>query len=333
MIQGRLIGPENVAMIRDWLAAHPGSNRTRLSRHLCEAWNWRNQAGRLKDMACRSLLLKLQARGQIELPPRQVGPVNGLRNRRVVELVHDPSPIQGPLQALRPVQVAPLAEGSADAASFRFLLQRYHYLGHRNCVGENLKYLARDRQDRPLACLLFGSAAWRAAVRDRWIGWNSQERGRHLCLLTNNTRFLILPWVRVPRLASHLLGQVAARLSVDWQRKYGHPIYLVETFVEQERFEATCYQAAGWVRAGLTTGRTRNDEGHQARAAIKSIYEGVTKAKVATLDFTGDFSCRSKKRTLRPFGNFTPNRAAIALAAVLLEGNPPPAFPTGRAPA
>jgi hypothetical protein len=272
ILQGREIRPEDVALIRDWLQTHPGSNRTRLSRALCVAWNWRNEAGRLKDMAVRSLLLKLEARGQIQLPPRRTASVNALRNRQVPWIEHDPSPLEGRLPSVQPVRVQPVVEGSAEARLFRFLLQRYHYLGHRNCVGENLKYLARDRQGRPLACLLFGSAAWKAAARDRWIGWNAQQRQRGLALVANNARFIILPWVRVPHLASHLLGRVAARLSADWQQKYGHPIYLLETFVEQPRFRGTCYRAAGWVQVGLTAGRTRNDDGRKPRAARKAIY-------------------------------------------------------------
>jgi hypothetical protein len=271
-IQGRLICPEEVALIRDWLQAHPDSNRTRLSRHLCVAWNWRNEAGKLKDMACRSLLLKLEARGQIRLPPRRTASVNGLRNRQAAPLDHDQSPMECSLKALQPVRAEPLAEGASEAALFRFLLQRYHYLGHRNCVGENLKYLAWGRNGRPLACLLFGSAAWKAAARDQWIGWSGAQRRRQLYLVTNNSRFLILPWVRVPHLASHLLGQVAARLSADWQQKYGHPIYLVESFVEQPRFAGTCYRAAGWVEVGRTTGRTRNDDGLRPRVAIKAVF-------------------------------------------------------------
>jgi hypothetical protein len=279
-IQGRPICPEEVALIRDWLEAHPDSNRTRLSRHLCAAWNWRNDAGKLKDMACRSLLLKLEAQGQIRLPPRRTASVNGLRNRQAGPLDHEQSPMECPLKALQPVRVEPLAEGGSEAALFRFLLQHYHYLGHRNCVGENLKYLAWGQNGRPLACLLFGSAAWKAAARDSWIGWSSEQRPRHLGLVTNNTRFLILPWVRVPHLASHLLGQVVTRLSADWQQKYGHPIYLVESFVEQPRFAATCYRAAGWVEVGRTTGRTRNDDGSQPRAAIKALYLKALRADV-----------------------------------------------------
>ena len=272
VIQGRTLRPEDVTLIRGWLQVHPDSNRTRLSRELCVAWNWRNGAGRLKDMAARSLLLKLEARGQIQLPPRRTASVNGVRNRQVGPIDHDQRAIEGPLQSLQPVQVQPVSQSSSEARLFQFLLQRYHYLGHRNCVGENLKYLAHDREGRPLACLLFGSAAWKAATRDQWIGWAAEQRRAHLTLVTNNTRFLILPWVRVPHLASHLLGQATARLSADWQQKYGHPIYLVESFVEQPRFAGTCYRAAGWLPVGLTTGRTRNDDGLKPRTARKAIY-------------------------------------------------------------
>ena len=173
---------------------------------------------------------------------------------------------------MRPIRLEPVAEGTTEALLFKFLLQRYHYLGHRNYVGQNLKYLARDRQGRPLASLLFGAAAWKAAARDQWIGWDAQERQRHLGLVSNNARFIVLPWVRVPHLASHLLGRVALRLSADWQQKYGHPLYLLETFVEAPRFAGTCYRAAGWVPVGLTTGRTRNDDGRKPRTAPKAIY-------------------------------------------------------------
>jgi hypothetical protein len=174
---------------------------------------------------------------------------------------------------LQPVSLEPIRESSAQGALFKFLLQRYHYLGHRNCVGENLKYLAWSQEGRPLACLLFGSAAWKAAARDQWIGWSAEQRRHHLGWVTNNTRFLVLPWAwGVPHLASHLLGQVALRLSDDWQKKYGHPIYLLESFVEAQRFEGTCYQAAGWVPVGRTQGRSRNDRDFQLQVPIKTIY-------------------------------------------------------------
>ena len=278
VLQGRTLRPEDVALIRDWLQAHPNSNRTRLSRELCVAWDWRHGTGRLKDMAARRLLLKLEARGQSPLPPRRTASVNGLRNRHLRPIEHDQSPLEAPLRSLQPVRLQPVSQTSSEARLFQFLLQRYHYLGQRNCVGENLKYRARDRAGRPLACLLFGSPAWQAAARDQWLGWSGEPRRRHLGELTNNTRFLILPWVRVRHLASHLLGQAAARLSADWQQQYGHPLYLVESFVEEPPFAGTCYRAAGWIAVGQTTGRTRNDEGFKPRTARKAIYLKVLRA-------------------------------------------------------
>ena len=272
VIQGRRLGPEDIGLVRHWLATEPGWNRTRLSRELCRRWDWRNGAGRLKDMACRTLLLKLERRGQIRLPARQRPSPNALRNRRALDLPCDRTPIEGALGDLQPLRIDPLGEGQPDLALFRFLLQRHHYLGLRNSVGENLKYLARDRHGRPLACLLFGSAAWKAQARDAWIGWNAAQRRSALTRLTNNSRFLILPWVRVPHLASHLLGRVARRLNADWRAKYGHGVELLETFVERERFRGTCYRAAGWWHVGATTGRSRNDRDQTLRVPVKDIY-------------------------------------------------------------
>jgi len=185
---------------------------------------------------------------------------------------HDRSPIEESLSSLQPIGMETLATGHEQLPLFRYLLQCYHYLGHKTCVGENLKYLFRDRMGRPLGCLLFGSAAWKARSRDEFIGWDSAQRQRNLFLLTNNTRFLILPWVRVKHLASHLLALTLRRLSRDWVNKYAHPIELVETFVERERFRGTCYRAAGWIYVGATTGRSRNDTHQTLRVPVKDIY-------------------------------------------------------------
>jgi len=272
VIQGRRLGPADIRWVEYWLATEPNWNRTRLSRELCRRWNWRNEAGRLKDMACRTLLLKLERRGQIRLPPRQRPSPNALRNRQRVEVPYDQAPITGALNTLRPLRIERLGERHPDLALFRLLLQRYHYLGLRNSVGENLKYLARDRHGRLLACLLFGSAAWKAKARDRFIGWDATCRPQRLTRLTNNTRFLILPWVEVPHLASHLLSQVAHRLCADWRAKYGHPIELLETFVDRDRFRGTCYRAAGWLHVGTTAGRSRNDGNNTRRVPVKDIY-------------------------------------------------------------
>ena len=272
VIQGRRLSEADLGLVRHWLATEPDWNRSRLSRALCECWNWRNGAGRLKDMACRTLLLKLERRGQIQLPARQRPSPNALRNRRTQDMPCDRTLIEGALSDLQPLRIEVLAEGHPDHGLFRFLLQRHHYLGLRNSVGENLKYVARDRHGRPLACLLFGAAAWKAKARDEWIGWTPEQRERTLPLLANNTRFLVLPWVRVPHLASHLLGQVARRLNGDWTAKYGHGIELLETFVDRERFRGTCYRAAGWVHVGATAGRSRNDRDQTLSVPVKDIY-------------------------------------------------------------
>ena len=272
VIQGRRLGPEDIGLVQHLLATEPGWNRTRLSRELCGRWDWRNEAGRLKDMACRTLLLKLEQRGQVRLPTRQRPSPNAWRNRQRVAVSHDRSPITGDLNALRPLGIEVLDEHHPDLALFGFLLQQYHYLGLRNGAGENLKYLARDRHGRPLAGLLFGAAAWKVKARDLFIGWDAARRQQRLTRLTNNTRFLVLPWVRVPHLASHLLGHVGRRLRADWMAKYGHPVELLETFVERERFQGACYRAAGWQHVGATIGRGRNDVDNTRRVPVKDIY-------------------------------------------------------------
>lgn len=271
LVQGRTVSAAEVALMGQWLQVHPAWNRTRLSRRLCEHWNWRNGAGRLKDMACRSLLLKLEERGLITLPSRRGASVNGLRNRLVEEVQCEQTPVECSLAQLQPLRLLPV-ESKEDLMLFRFLLARHHYLGYGNTVGENVKYLLRTQEGRPLAALLFGAAAWKCAARDAWIGWSGNQRQERLPLIANNTRFLMAPWVRVASLASHTLGLAAARVSRDWQRKYGHGIELLETFVDGQRFRGTCYRAAGWLHVGATTGRTRNDDGTRPPGLPKEVF-------------------------------------------------------------
>jgi hypothetical protein len=162
----------------------------------------------------------------------------------------------------------------AERGLFEALLHHFHYLSYRSPVGENLQYLARERTGRPVACVLLGAAAWQCADRDQHIGWDAATRATHLHLLANNSRFLVMPWVQSSCLASHVLSLVVRRVSADWQRKYGHPLYLLETFVERPRFAGTCYQAANWIRVGQTKGRTRQDapDGQHYQAPRKDIY-------------------------------------------------------------
>jgi hypothetical protein len=279
IIQGRRIGPGEVQAVQRLLVEHPDWSRRRLSRELATAWGWRNGVGQLKDMAARSLLLKLEQRGWIALPPRRTAPVNRMRHKQLParDLAEPQAPVSEPLQRLLPLVVSECSQGvklAGERALFDVLLHQHHYLSHRSSVGENLQYLVRDACGRPLACLLFGAAAWQCASRDRYIGWDSGVRAQHLHLLANNTRFLILPWVGVNSLASHLLGHLVRRLREDWQAKYGHPIYLLETFVERDRFAGTAYRAANWVRVGQTQGRTRQDrpDGTWHQATVKDVY-------------------------------------------------------------
>jgi hypothetical protein len=279
IIQGRQIGVAELDQVRLLLASHPDWSRRRLSQELATLWNWRNGVGQLKDMAARTLLLKLEQRGWIRLPPRRTTPPNRMRDKQLPQPAAPPTqgPVAQPLGQLLPLLISECShvdKASGQRALFDMLLHQHHYLGHRSSVGENLQYLVCDAQARPLACMLFGAAAWQCAARDRYIGWDSSLRAQHLHLLANNTRFLILPWVRVTHLATHLLGRIAQRLSADWQAKYGHPIYLLETFVQADRFKGTAYRAANWVCVGQTKGRTRQDrpDGTWNQAGIKDVY-------------------------------------------------------------
>jgi hypothetical protein len=224
-------------------------------------------------MACRTFLLKLEKREKITLPASQrPTKINQNRNRKIIDIPHSTDNIHCSLKDLIPLRISLVNPDHKNSDLYRCLLSRYHYLGYKNSVGENMKYLLQDRHGRPLACLLFGSAAWKTGGRDTLIGWSPYVRKQNLHLITNNTRFLILPWVKVPYLASHTLSLIAKRVCGDWLEKYAHRIHLLETFVDRDRFEGTCYKAANWILAGQTTGRSRNDRSHRLRVPIKDTY-------------------------------------------------------------
>ena len=271
IIQGRIVTSDDIQFIRQLISEHPDWHRTRLSQEICRYWNWTNAKGVLKDIAARSLLRKLHARRFIELPAQVRSANNGCRYQQPVPFEMAQRPVTDKLSELKPVRVLPVTTTQQENL-FLGLMQAYHYLGYTGPVGENLRYLAWDRYDRPLGCLLFGAAAWRLACRDRYIGWSDSRRKQGLTSIANNQRFLILPGVRVQHLASHLLGQVCRRLSSDWQHHYGHPIFLLETFVDTDRFQGTCYRAANWIYIGVTTGRSRNERPGRSKVPIKAIW-------------------------------------------------------------
>ncbi len=268
--RGRRITQEDILYIRALIAAHPGESRRRLSTNLCEAWQWKQANGALRDMVCRGMLLMLDRAGQIELPPVKFVPHNPLARRvRPAPVVIDTTPVEGSLQQIQPVEFAQVRR-SGDESLFNSLMEEHHYLGYEQPVGEHLKYLV-CAQGRPLACVAWSSAPRHIGSRDRYIGWDQEARRRNIRLIAYNTRFLILPWVRVTHLASHILGRMAARISDDWQRIYGHPIYFLETFVDPERFRGTCYRAANWKLLGKTTGRGKQSNSYVPNRSIKEV--------------------------------------------------------------
>ena len=273
-IQGRCLSLAQLQDLRQWVGANPHWSRWRLSRELATRWDWRNGAGVLKDMAARTLLVKLAQRGLIGLPARRQVPTNRMRcgPPLTLEWSEPGQAVTGELGPLEPLSLQEVSAESAARAWVKAALVRFHYLGFGGVVGENLQYVVRDAQNRPLACLVFGAAAWKCQDRDRFIGWTAEQRQKHLARVANNTRFLILPWVRVPALGSWMLGRVAARIGRDWQAKYGHPVVVLETFVEQSRFRGTVYRAANWQWVGRTQGRSRQDRHSCLPVAVKDIY-------------------------------------------------------------
>ena len=271
IIQGREMAHSDIELVRQLISTNPTWGRTRLSKELCMLWNWKNAGGRLKDMACRSLLLKLQKRELVTLPAPKKKTNNDKRNSSIPLVLHSSLPVLAGIKDLSPIEIR-LVEDRSELELFKCFLWTYHYLGFNGTVGENLKYMVYDSSDRPLACLLFGSAAWACGPRDDFIGWDRDHRSKNLSLTTNNTRFLILPWVSVKYLASHILSKVIKQIKDDWVRKYGHPLYLLETFVERDRFKGTCYKASNWTRVGETKGRSRNDRSHNIKVPVKDIY-------------------------------------------------------------
>ena len=275
IVQGRRLDGSELENLRQWVREHPDWSRRRLSVELASRWGWRNGAGQLKDMATRTLLLKLHQRGLVELPPRRQAPTNRMRCLAPeLPLAEQelPEAIDCALEDLGPLQVNEVSGQASERTWVKGVLSRFHYLGFNGSIGENLQYVIQDHQGHRLACLVFGAAAWKCQDRDQFIGWAAKQRERNLPLIANNNRFLVLPSVRVPRLGSWILGQISRRLAQDWLIKYGHPVVLVETFVEQPRFRGTVYRAANWQRVGATTGRTRQDRHTCIQVAVKDIY-------------------------------------------------------------
>jgi len=268
--RGRAVTAEDVLFIQRLIAENPRLSRRKLSSKLCEAWDWKQANGALRDMVCRGLLLMLHRAGEIELPAvRQVSLNPFVRRERPQPVPIDMTPLTGALADLRTISVQQVRRTS-DESLFNSLIEHHHYLGYEQPVGEHLKYLVWA-QGRPIACMAWSSAPRHLGSRDRHIGWSAEARRRNIRFIAYNTRFLILPWVEVPHLASHILGRIASSLSKDWEQLYGHPVYFAETFIEPGRFRGTCYRAANWKLLGLTTGRGKDSVSKRPNRSIKEV--------------------------------------------------------------
>ena len=269
--RGRVVTDADVAFIEQLIAAHPTASRRDLSKKLCQAWNWVQPNGALRDMVCRGLMLTLHRAGHIHLPLQRCLPPNSLakHHRPAVTSDIDRTPVRGSLSTVQPLEFRQVRRTSQEPL-FNSLIEQYHYLGYTQPVGEHLKYLVYA-QDRPIACLAWSSAPRHLGCRDRFIGWSMEARRRNIRFIAYNLRFLILPWVEVPHLASHILGHMARTLARDWERIYGHPVYFLETFVDPQRFKGSCYRAANWMVLGRTTGRGKDDQTWRPNRPIKEV--------------------------------------------------------------
>ena len=269
-IRKRTINEADLKLIRATVNEHWDKGRTQISEILCKKWNWVQPNGRLKDMACREVLLTLKRKGLITLPPRFNSANNDKRNRSIPFVEIDQTPLQGKPSELPPVKLK-LVRNTKLEPLYNSLVHQHHYLGYRQIVGSHLKYIAFI-DDRPVACLGWGSAAWSVKSRDSFIGWDKPTKEKNLHFIANNTRFLILPWISVKYLASKTLAINARRISDDWSKIYNHPLHLLETFIEKNRFKGTCYKAANWTCVGQTKGTTKRGHDHLFHGNIKDVY-------------------------------------------------------------
>lgn len=269
--RGREIREADVAFLRGLIAEHPGASRYQLSLKVCNAWNWVQPNGHPRDMVCRSLMLRLHRAGFIQLPEPKFKLINNaIRHRHVRQVVPvDETDMSGSLSSLGTLDIQSVRRTEGEAL-FGQLLQQHHYLGYSRPVGEHLKYVVWAR-GRPIACLGWSSAPLKLDLRDAFVGAPHAAYRHNLHLIAYNSRFLILPWVRVPHLASHLLARISRRICADWQALYNHPIYLLESFVDTERFRGTCYRAANWRLLGRSQGRgTKSRSG--TSTSIKELW-------------------------------------------------------------
>lgn len=276
---GREFSSADLELIRQITSDFAGLGITEVARTACELLEWKRPSGGLKNPECRRLIEHLAEQGLLRLPERRGAGAPGPRRVPRTAGGEPQLEIHGSAGEWEPLRLEVVRGGpherSGNHALFKELLDRHHYLGYRVPFGASLRYLVRSERApaQVLGCLLWSSPAWKMAARDAWIGWSDGERARNLQLIVNNSRFLILPWVRLKGLASKILARCARQLPADWERLYGYRPLLLETLVDAERFRGTCYRAANWVHLGQTAGRGRMDREHAAHGeAVKDLY-------------------------------------------------------------
>jgi hypothetical protein len=266
--RNRQLDMQDIRFIQELITQEYSRGRSHIARTLCEAWQWVQPNGKVKECAARDLLLRLEEQEFIALPPRQRTKIN--RKKRYDQIpFFQRAPLEGPLQQFEPAEIEVL--DPRDAYLWDYLIEHHHYLGRPPLVGEHVRHLVRI-QGQEVACLAWASAAWKVKSRDQFIGWDEAGKRKNLYLLANNTRFLILDWVRIKHLASKILALSLRRLSADWQQRYGHPIVLAETFVDLSRFTGTCYRAANWIPVGQTKGSAKRGNAYHYHGQPKAVY-------------------------------------------------------------
>ncbi len=272
---GRQFSAKEQALVRDVVARCSGLSRRELGHTIAELLDWRRPTGALKAQECRELLEQLEHAGELELPGKRAGRPVGSATTVPCTDFGEPGPaLSCSVEDLAPILIEPVSSPEQHR-QFRELVGRHHYLSYRVPFGAHVKYMAwaSKPQRAVVGCVQFSSAAWRMAARDRWIGWDDRVRRKHLQHVVSNSRFLILPWLRVSNLASHILALSARQLVLDWTRRYGVDPWLLETLVDPARFHGGCYRAANWVPLGTTTGRGRMDRSHERQgAAPKTLF-------------------------------------------------------------
>jgi len=271
-IRNRVITEIELNQIQETITTYWDLGRTAISRILCEKWDWQQANGRYKEMACRELLLRLESKELIQLPPRKKEKVNRLKILPLPEAytLHQVQPLTGRIDSFKHIDIE-LAGSREKRRLWDSLVHEYHYLGYKHIVGSCLKYLIY-LDDHLACCMGWGSAAWKVGSRDQFIGWSREQRKQRLNSIANNVRFLILPWVKVQHFASKILALSAKVLVFDWQQQFKEEVVLLETFVDPAKFHGTSYRAANWIYLGTTRGLGKSGASYHRHGIIKSVF-------------------------------------------------------------